>query len=148
MNELVIDRPELQPPTMRAIYGALTVVLWTFYIYLLLPVATLLAWYVGYSVVYEEMLMRAGWEALLELIGYYSLVVLVMGLVQVGWASLNWVRFSGNRDRRRLHERQVNMQIDSMFMTDTTEFPAWQNAKRLVVRHHDTEHRITAVEVG
>lgn len=148
MNDLVIDRPELQAPTMRALYGVLTVVLWTFYIYLLLPVATLLAWYAGYTVVYEEMLMRSGWEALVEMIGYYSLIVLAIGLVQVGWASLNWARFSGGRDRRRLQERQVDMRIETMFMTDTTELPAWQNAKRLVVRHHETEHRITAIEIG
>jgi biofilm PGA synthesis protein PgaD len=148
MNELVIDRPDLQPPAMRALYSAMTVALWTFYVYLLLPLATLLAWYVGYSAVYEEMMMRRGWEALVELIGWYSLIVLIMGLIQVGWASINWARFRGARDRRRLRERQVDMEVEKMFLIDTTEFPAWQDARRIVVHHHPVEHKIVSVEVA
>lgn len=148
MNELVIDRPDLQSPAKRALLGLLTAVLWTFYVYLLLPVATLLAWYVGYTAVHEEMVMRRGWEALMHMIGWYSLVVLVMGIIQIGWASINWARFRGTRDRRRLREREVDMEVQKMFLTDTTEFPAWKNAKRIVVRHHKIEHKIVAVEVG
>ena len=146
MSEHVIERPELQPPAMRAFFSMLTVVLWTAYAYLLLPVATLLAWYVGYTAVYEEIVMRRGWESLVDLMGFYGLIVLVMGLIQVGWASVNWARFYGKRDRRRLRERQVDMEIQKMFMMDTTEFPVWQNARRLVVHHHETEPKIISVE--
>ena len=148
MNELVIDRPELQTPFARAFYNALTVVMWTFYIYLLLPLVTLLAWYVGFTAVYEEMVMRRGWEALVQLLGWYSLIILLIALVQVGWASINWARFCGTRDRRRLRERKVVMEVKQMFLVDTTDMAAWQNAKRLVVHHHETESRITSVEVG
>ena len=146
MNEHVIDRPELQPPAMRAFFGMLTFVLWTAYVYLLLPILTLLAWYAGYTAIYEDMVMRRGWEALVELIGMYAAIVIMMGLIQVSWASVNWARFAGKRDRRRLRERHVDMAIQKMFMMDTTEMPVWQNAKRLVVHHHITEDRIISVE--
>jgi biofilm PGA synthesis protein PgaD len=146
MSEYVIDRPELQAPAVRAFFSMLTVVLWTAYVYLLLPLATLLAWYVGYTAVYEEMVMRRGWEALVGLIGFYGIVVFVMGMIQVGWASINWARFSGARDRRRLREPQVDMEVERMFMMDTGEFPVWQIAKRLVVHHHEAEHKIVSVE--
>jgi biofilm PGA synthesis protein PgaD len=148
MNEYVIERPELQRPVLRALSGVLTLAFWSLYLYLLLPLGTLLAWYVGYVAVYEEMVMRRGWEALVELIGWYSLVVFIMGLIQIGWASINWARFRGTRDRRRLRERHVDIEVGKMFMMDTIEFPAWQDAKRMVVRHHETEHRIVAVEIG
>ncbi len=146
MSEYIIERPELQLPAMRAFFSVLTIVLWTSFVYLLLPVATLLAWYVGYTAVYEEMVMRRGWEALVDLIGSYSIVVLVMGLIQVGWASINWARFRGKRDRRRLRERQVDRDIEKMFMMDTGEFPVWQNARRLVVHHHETLPKIVSIE--
>jgi biofilm PGA synthesis protein PgaD len=148
MNEFVIDRPELQSPTTRAFFSVLTLVLWTAYIYLLLPMLTLLAWYAGYNAIYEEMVMRRGWEALVHLIGMYALIVIVMGVIQVSWASVNWARFAGKRDRRRLRERHVDMEIAKMFMMDTTEMPVWQNAKRLVVHHHATEDRIVAIEAN
>lgn len=146
MSEFIIERPELQPPAVRAFFSMLTVVLWTAYVYLLLPLATLLAWYVGYTAVYEEMVMRRGWEALVDLVGFYGIIVFVMGTIQIGWASINWARFSGKRDRRRLRERQVDMEVEKMFLMDTAEFPVWQNAKRLVVHHHETLPMIVSVE--
>jgi len=148
MNEHVIDKPELQPPVMRAFFSAMTVVMWSFYIYLLLPVATLIAWYVGFSAVYEEMVMRRGWEALLQLLGWYSVIIMLIALAQVGWASVNWARFKGKRDRRRFSERKVDMGVDQMFVADLECHADWQEAKRLVVHHHDFEHKIAAVEVG
>lgn len=148
MNEHVIDRPELQAPALRALFSALTVVMWSFYLYLLLPVATLITWYIGFSAVYEEMVMRRGWEALLQLLGWYSVIILLIALAQVGWASVNWARFKGKRDRRRLSERKVDMGVDHMFVAAVERHEGWQDAKRLVVHHHAVEHKIAAVEIG
>ena len=35
---------------------------------------------------------------------------------------------------------------EPMFLTDTVEFPLWQNARRLVVHHHMTDAKIISVE--
>ncbi|HVY07133.1 MAG TPA: poly-beta-1,6-N-acetyl-D-glucosamine biosynthesis protein PgaD [Burkholderiales bacterium] len=148
MSEHIIDRPDLLPPARRAFFSALTVVFWTFYLYLLMPLATLIAWYVGWTAVYGEMVMRRGWEALVELLTWYSLIVLIMGLVQIGWASINWARFRGKRDRRRFRERQVDIDMQKMFMTDIADLAIWQDAKRIVVRHHKTHSKIVAVEAA
>lgn len=149
LRDIIIDRPELQSKGKRALFGALTAGLWSFYLYLLLPLASLLAWWLGFVVVYEEMAMRRGWEALLELIGVYSGVVLAMGLVQVGWALINWLRFYGTRDRRRERPPVMSQEFaEPLFLMDTGEFPVWMNAKRLVVHHHPTYPRITSVETS
>jgi biofilm PGA synthesis protein PgaD len=148
MNEIVINRPELQRPAARVFFSAVTAVFWTFYLYLMLPLATLIAWYVGFTVVYEEMLMRRGWESLLNLLGVYALIVLLIGAFQVGWALMNLFRFRGKRDRRRLHERFVDMNTADMFLADTTEYPQWKMAKRLVVSHHPTFSKIVSVEMA
>lgn len=148
IRNIIIDRPELQSKGKRAIFGVLTAGLWTFYLYLLLPLASLLAWWLGFVVVYEEMVMRRGWEALLELIGVYGAIVLAMGLAQVGWALTNWLRFYGRRDRRRERPPVMSPEFtEPLFLMDTGEFPAWMNAKRLVVHHHPTQPRITSVEI-
>jgi len=148
IRNIIIDRPELQSKSKRAIFGVLTAGLWSFYLYLLLPLASLLAWWLGFVVVYEEMVMLRGWEMLLELIGVYGAIVLAMGLAQVGWALTNWLRFYGRRDRRRERPQEVSQEFtEPLFLTDTGEFPAWMNAKRLVVHHHPTQPRITSVEI-
>jgi len=111
----------------------------------LLPLATLLAWWLGFTAVYEELVMRRGWEALLELIGVYGAIVLAMGLEQVSWALGNWLRFYGTRDRPPVMSQEF---AEPLFLMDTGEFPVWMNAKRLVVHHHATHPRITSVEAG
>ncbi len=149
LRNIIIDRPELQSKSKRAIFGVLTAGLWSFYLYLMLPLASLLAWWLGITAVYEELVMRRGWEALLELIGLYSGIVLAMGVVQVGWALISWLRFYGKRDRRRERPPVMNQQFtEPLFLMDTGEFPAWLNAKRLVVHHHPTKPRITSVEAA
>lgn len=146
MSEHVIERPELQPPATRAMFGVLTLVLWASYAYLLLPALTLIAWYFGFTRVYDEMVMRSGWEALASLLGYYALIVLIMGVIQIGWASINWARFSGARDRRRLRERMVDREVTNMFAGDASALPQWQSARRLVVHHHPSRPIIVSVE--
>lgn len=148
MSEHVIDRPELQPAIKRAFFDFLTVVFWTFYLYLLLPLATLIAWYAGWTAVYEEMVMKRGWESLVHLLGMYAIVVVIIAMFQLGWALINWARFRGKRDRRRLSERHVVMDVQKMFLTDTAEIGRWQEARRLVVRHHPTQSMIVSVEAG
>ena len=148
MSEHIIDRPELLPPVKRAFFDALTVVFWTFYLYLLLPLATLIAWYAGWTAVYEEMVMKRGWESLVQLLAFYGLIILVIGAGQLGWALVNWARFKGKRDRRRLSERYVEMNVEKMFMIDIADLAAWQGAKRVVVHHHSTLSKIVAVEAA
>jgi poly-beta-1,6-N-acetyl-D-glucosamine biosynthesis protein PgaD len=148
IRNIIIDRPELQSKSKRALFGVLTAGLWSFYLYLLLPLASLLAWWLGFVVVYEEMVMLRGWEKLLGLLGVYGAIVLAMGLAQVGWALTNWLRFYGRRDRRRERPPVMSAEFaEPMFLTDTGEFPVWMNAKRLVVHHHPTQPRITSVEI-
>ena len=148
IRNIIIDRPELQSKTKRALFGVLTAALWSFYLYLLLPLASLLAWWLGFVVVYEEMVMLRGWEKLLELIGVYGAIVLAMGLAQVGWALTNWLRFYGRRDRRRERPPLMSPEfVEPLFLMDTGEFPNWMNAKRLVVHHHPIHPRITSVEI-
>jgi hypothetical protein len=55
----------------------------------------------------------------------------------------------GARDRRRERPQEVNQEFtEPLFLMDTGEFPAWMNAKRLVVHHHPKYPRITSVETG
>ncbi len=149
MTELIIDRPELHSHGQRLIFGLLTAALWTFYVYLLLPLATLLAWWLGYSTLYETMVVKHGWETLLGMLGLYATIIAAIGVVQILWALGNWLRFSGSRDRRRTRSVTVDSSLmQSRFMTDTSEFPAWQDSKRLTVHLHPMLPRIVDVVAG
>ena len=82
-----------------------------------------------------------------KLMGFYGAIVLAMAFTQIGWALVNWMRFAGKRDRRRERERVVDMGFsEPVFLTETIDIAAWQDAKRLAVHHRATDAKIVSVE--
>lgn len=96
---LIIERPDLQSPPQRVLSAGLTALLWAVWAYLWLPVIALLGWLFGASRFYEEMVVASGDVALLELLGWYALVIGLLAGSLVCWASYNFIRFRGKERR-------------------------------------------------
>jgi len=99
MPELIIDRPELQPRGQRAIFRVLTLIAWSLYLYLWLPLATLGAWWLGIKLGMRAM---AGVPAPFVDVNLFTLLgkaALLAMLLMIGWAEYNRLRFQG-RERR------------------------------------------------
>ena len=75
----LIERPDLQSPQQRTLYGALTLAFWALWFYLWLPVLALLAWALGFQQAYKYMVVLDGYQQLLRLLGIYSLIILLLG---------------------------------------------------------------------
>jgi len=99
MPELIIDRPELQPRGQRVVYRTLTLIAWSLYLYLWLPLATLALWWLGLTLG-----IRALGPASQPLVDVDLFVLLLKAallaiLLMVGWAEYNRRRFQGNERR-------------------------------------------------
>jgi biofilm PGA synthesis protein PgaD len=101
MPELIIYRPQLEPPARRYLSRALTLVAWSLYFYLWLPLVTLAAWWLSLRFGFEQLRVAdappAIDRALFAMLGVVALCALV---VFVGWAEYNRLRY-GRRERRR-----------------------------------------------
>jgi biofilm PGA synthesis protein PgaD len=137
MNPIIIDNPRLQSPRQRVFYSAITFVIWVAWVYIWLPLLSLVAWIFGYRLFYDEMIVKAGFQALVERIGNYSLVILVCGCVFVGWAVYNRLRFRG-RERRHAAYPLTTEEVSEYFNVNPDSMRRWHGAKRLVVHHTDT----------
>lgn len=94
-----IHRPELQHPIHRTLWGTVTAAFWLFYLYLLLPLATLMLWVLGVRTAYTELYLReAGIDAFL--LGTLPVLALLCAAVVIVWAEYNRRRFQG-QDRRQ-----------------------------------------------
>jgi biofilm PGA synthesis protein PgaD len=94
-----IDKPERQHPIHRTLWGTVTAAFWLFYLYLLLPLATLLLWLLGVRNAYTELYLReAGIDAFL--LGTLPVLALLCAAVVIVWAEYNRNRFQG-QDRRQ-----------------------------------------------
>lgn len=101
MPELIIHRPQAVPRARRVVTRVLTVVAWSLYLYLWLPLITLLAWWLSLRFGIEQLRVvdapPAIDEALFVMLGYVALLAIV---VFIGWAEYNRLRY-GRRERRQ-----------------------------------------------
>jgi biofilm PGA synthesis protein PgaD len=145
MRPLIFERPELQAPQQRVVYGVLTLAFWVLWLYLWLPVVSLVAWLLGGLTFYHEMLERSGYQAVTELLAWYGAIVGALGGGLVLWASYNWFRFRSG-DRRRPLPALTTRDMAIYFRVGEADLAQWQVSKRAVV-HRDDHGEITAVEI-
>jgi len=136
---LIIENPELQTPRQRYTFAALTLLFWIVWFYLWIPVVSLLAWLFGAERFYQAMITRSGLEALVELLGLYALIILIMGVIFTGWAWYNQLRVRG-RDKRRASATVTPAEIGSFFMLKPEQLDVARYAKHVVIEHDEHGH--------
>ncbi|MGH9893214.1 MAG: poly-beta-1,6-N-acetyl-D-glucosamine biosynthesis protein PgaD [bacterium] len=146
---LVIDRPELQARGQRYGYAAITLIFWFVYLYLWQPLIGLVLWAFGLGLAYHEMVGQGGYLGLVRLLGVYGLIILVLAVVYLGWALINYYRFRGVE--RRNAQTIVSLQESAEFFgVEPEELSAWRAQRSLVLRHdeHGNVTELGAKELG
>lgn len=136
MNPLIINRPELQSTSQRVIYPVITFVFWMLWVYIWLPLLSLIAWGFGVQLFYDEMILANGFEVFIKLAGTYAMVILLLAATLLGWAQYNWVRFR-KKERRRMIELVAPEDMAEYFQVDKEELITWHDANRIVVYHNE-----------
>jgi|SRR5690606_2474755 len=95
----LVQRPHDVPPLRRVLWGLVTAVFWAVYLYLWLPLITLLAWVLG---------LRQGWIHLYRgehqvdpfLFIALPLICVACAALMIAWGEYNRFRFRRNERRR------------------------------------------------
>ena len=106
-NTLIIERPELQSMTQRYGWKSVTFFFWMFYIYLWVPLITLVVWLVGVKLFHINMIEFSGYEVLVDKLGLYSAIILIISIILIGWAEVNRMRFKNKL--RRLDNNELSV---------------------------------------
>ena len=99
MNPHIIQRPDLQTLRQRFGNSFLTFLFWLIWFYLWIPLLSLVAWAFGVDLFHDEMIVREGLQALIELLGLYFLVIFLISATLGTWALVNLCRFRVNERR-------------------------------------------------
>lgn len=143
-NPLIIDRPDLQAWEQKALFGALTAAFWVLWVFLWLPLVTLLGWlFFGYQFQFH-IIELDGYRGFLNLLSVYALVILAMGGALILWAKYNHLRFRG-MDRRKEIEPPTNDQLAILQHQTVQTIAQWQSYHVMTV-HHDTHGVIMKVD--
>jgi poly-beta-1,6-N-acetyl-D-glucosamine biosynthesis protein PgaD len=142
----IIEKPQAQDKKQRLAQVALTGAFWFFFLYLLRPFFTLIAWLVGGFLFSHEMVEKQGLQELGNVLVWYGLVILVMGSVLRTWVWYNQKRF-GTRNKRRTFPHSVSIEKIAAFnQVDPESAACWQQAKTLLI-HHDSKGTVVEVVV-
>jgi biofilm PGA synthesis protein PgaD len=146
MKPIIIERPELQSPLQRATTRGLTLVFWVIWIYLWLPVISLVAWLAGIELFREYMIDNDGYKILFDDINWYVIIIVLIGVIFIGWARYNLLRFRDKESRK--NPVIVDLAAHAQhFKIDPQQLKQWQTAKHLVI-HHDKHGDITRVDAN
>lgn len=141
---LIIERPEGMLSAGKVTNYLLTFLWWSVWGHFMLPLITLFLWMSGFRRFSEEILGHGGLDALISRLPLYAGVVAMLCGSLIGWALLNWWRFS-DRDRRRSTRPLAAATIARTHGMAPEELARWQSMHRLVVLH-DSHGRPAGVQ--
>ncbi|HEX7504454.1 MAG TPA: poly-beta-1,6-N-acetyl-D-glucosamine biosynthesis protein PgaD [Syntrophales bacterium] len=123
----------------------ITVVCWGVYLYLLLPMFTLVLWIFGIQTIFDQIIGERGYEELIRLLEKGGITTLVILLLLSGWTYYNYLWFMRRGERRGNQVRiSSDVEMSALLETDISAMEEIRNARRLEIRVEGKKYRITA----
>jgi poly-beta-1,6-N-acetyl-D-glucosamine biosynthesis protein PgaD len=131
-------------PLPAGVLSLLTVVCWAVWIYLVLPLVSLLFWALGLQLFLTE-ITRSGFEGLRSsLVAYSSVLLILVGLLAL-WIFWNVSRYGGSHDRRTEKRAEVtDPEVQRAFRLDDSLL-ALLRGERLVRIDLDGDDRVMVI---
>jgi biofilm PGA synthesis protein PgaD len=112
-ESLIINRPDLVPPTQKWTAWGITLFFWGALAYLWQPLLSLVAWGFNIRLFYNHMILLGGYHTFLQLMWFYFKVIAVLGGGLILWARINQWRFQGKERRRSLGDTDMSRLLSS-----------------------------------
>jgi poly-beta-1,6-N-acetyl-D-glucosamine biosynthesis protein PgaD len=95
-----------RPPPPPGLIPLLTVGFWAVWLYLVMPLVSLLLWVFGVRFSFEELTKDGLGGLLASLVSYSSILLALVGLLGL-WITWNVVRYGGRHDRRTVKQAET-----------------------------------------
>lgn len=138
----IIYRPDLQSVRRRHVYAGISLVAWLIWLYLFVPLLTLVVWAFGVHRFDEYLLKSPANSAHVFLI--YGVIIVAAGVAFLLWATYNLLRFR-DKDRRAAPDAVTASETAAYFGLRADQLDALRTLQ--VVRvHHDETGAISRVD--
>ena len=118
VQTLLSRRWSRRPPPPRGLIPLLTVGFWAVWLYLVMPLVSLLLWVFGVRFSFEELTKDGLGGLLASLVSYSSILLALVGLLAL-WITWNVVRYGGSHDRRTAKRTDVtDPEVEEAFRLD------------------------------
>jgi biofilm PGA synthesis protein PgaD len=113
----LIQRRDKVPKSERVFWGTLTALFWLAYLYLWLPLITLLMWILGFKGAVDELETSKGTIDPYVLVSL-PLIALTSMVLLVAWSSYNRLRFQGRERRTATPVASIDMIANTLGVSD------------------------------
>jgi len=137
----LIQKPGSQHPLPRTVWGVITGAFWLAYLYLWMPVLTLVLWLLGLRTVASELYLRTHEVDPFLMLALPATAAAVVALLLV-WAEYNRWRFAGSDAERRTRPADVPLEDVAQSLGASAEVAQALNAGRVSVLHMDPSHAV------
>lgn len=144
-SPLIIEYPELQSPARKTLSSVITTMAWTLWLYLWLPLFSLIAWGAGIQLMIVEVFLPDRGEDMRELVRLISYVVLIT-LVVVVWSQYNLRRYG--RRNRRIHIPDVNKATLARYYEISPQMLENLRNQRLLTLDYCNDHQPVLVDTA
>jgi len=125
------DNSQLRSPARRIVEWGFTTFMWALWLYLFLPLVTVVLWVAGAQYVYLAFFERSALDHLVEMITNIGWAVVVIFLVMRGWGYYNYYVF-GRKNRRKMHNLVGNADLGRHIGLTAQEVWGLQQEKEIV----------------
>jgi biofilm PGA synthesis protein PgaD len=132
--KLILNMPDLVARHTKIGSSVFTVVFWGIFVYLWMPLITVVAWMLGLYHSYGELTYVRELSNLEHLAFIYAMIVLALGSSLLLWALQEYLRFR-NVNRRREPVAVALHELASYVNFQESDIATHQLARRLVVQH-------------
>lgn len=144
MKSIIIERPEAQTKKQRLSQNFLTALFWLLFFYLIRPFFSLFAWLLGFEVFYDVMIEKAGYRRLLDLLGIYLFIILLIVIIIRLWSLYNLNRYGHNEKRKNSPPDLSLNQTAEYFSLPIDTLKMWRDSRRITLHFNESGHVITS----
>ena len=124
------DNPRLRSAMRTTIEWSFTTLMWVLWIYLFLPLVSLVLWVVGLRYIYNSLFEQSALVHLMSLMSRMGWAVLIIFIVLRGWGYYNYYVF-GRRNRRQHREPLDNSLLCRHFGLSESKIEDLQSQKEI-----------------
>ncbi|MGM0516879.1 MAG: poly-beta-1,6-N-acetyl-D-glucosamine biosynthesis protein PgaD [Pseudomonadota bacterium] len=137
----IIERNDLESTGRRRVGQVVSLIAWALWIYLFTPLIALIGWLLGVELFQRYILDDP--IGTLQAVQVYVLVILAAGVVFIGWATYNWLRFH-NRERRHAPPPISSRELARRFCISPEEAEEI-SSQRIVTVHFNEDAEIIEI---
>jgi poly-beta-1,6-N-acetyl-D-glucosamine biosynthesis protein PgaD len=140
---MTVTREPNESPLLTTAEVIVTVLFWGLWLYLVMPLVSLILWLAGVYIFVDQMVVLGGYQSFIDMLYRYSMAVVLMMVTIFLWVWWNASRYGSLRNKRILQPAVVtNAELAAAAATTEEVIAILQSRKHLVVDFDDEKRLI------